>query len=204
MSQHQLAQRTRSGNAFASVWMRDRQFPSSATLSDVASSAAVVPSESIFSRVSPFEMTELMPSSQQTGRPSDLFPMPITLAQPMLAMDLDKAWRSPQNSPVQLAFEEARDLPFQSLTQTRGSSQNGQEGVLVSPPMVQMDNALQSNTSAHSELAGLPGMVSPPPLEDDPMLAKAMQQAQMGLFVLSGREKSLQVSSHNFSGEGPF
>ncbi len=39
--------------------------------------------------------------------------------------------------------------------------------------------------------------VRPPALTDDPMLAEMMQQAQMGLFVLPGRERSLQASSHH-------
>jgi len=39
--------------------------------------------------------------------------------------------------------------------------------------------------------------VRPPDLADDPMLAEMMQQAQMGLFVVSGRERSLQASSHH-------
>jgi hypothetical protein len=39
--------------------------------------------------------------------------------------------------------------------------------------------------------------VRPPTLTDDPQLAETMQQAQMGLFVLSGRERSLQASSHH-------
>ncbi len=39
--------------------------------------------------------------------------------------------------------------------------------------------------------------VRPPALTDDPLLAEMMQQTQMGLFVLSGRERSLQASSHH-------
>jgi len=41
--------------------------------------------------------------------------------------------------------------------------------------------------------------MSPPPVKDDLMLAKIMQQAQMGLFVLSGREGNLQASSSQVS-----
>ena len=67
--------------------------------------------------------------------------------------------------------------------------------MLVSPPMVQMENVLSPRGSALSETPGALVTIGPPAINDDLLLAKAMEQAQMGLFVLSGRERSQQGSS---------
>jgi hypothetical protein len=195
-SQHKPVPQTQSGNALTSAWMSNRGTQPPSDRSDFVSSATLAPRGFAQSGISPFEATELMQSSQQAERSSDLFPMPITLTQAMQTiMALDKAFHSSRNGPIQLAYEDAVDLSLQSPTQAKGSSKNGDVGVLISPPMEQMGNAQLSRTSACTEPPDVPVTIGSPSINDDPMLAMVMQQAQTGLFVLLGRENSLHVSS---------
>jgi hypothetical protein len=194
-SQHKSVLRARADNTRTSAWMSNSEIQTSFTPPEFGSSLALVPSVSVVSGNPPFETTEPMPSFQPAERPSDLFPMPIAVAQPMVTMALDNGLSSPPNGSFQLEVRDSLNLPFQPPTQARGSNKHGQVGVLVSPPMVQMENVLSPRGSALSETPGALVTIGPPAINDDLLLAKAMEQAQMGLFALPGRERSLQGSS---------
>lgn len=142
-SQRKSVPQAQSGNARTSARMSSREIQTHFTLPEFGSSLALVPSVSVVSGNSPFETTEPMPSFQSAERPSDLFPMPIAVAQ----------------------------------------------------PMAQRGNTLPSGGSPFPEPPSIPVTIGLPAIDDDPILVKAMEQAQMGLFALPGRERSLQGSS---------
>lgn len=142
-SQRKSVPQAQSGNARTSARMSSREIQTPFTLPEFGSSLALVPSVSVVSGNSPFDTTEPMPSFQSAERPSDLFPMPIAVAQ----------------------------------------------------PMAQRGNTLPSGGSPFPEPPSVPVTIGLPAIDDDPILVKAMEQAQMGLFALPGRERSLQGSS---------
>lgn len=193
-SQRKSVPQAQSGNARISARMSSSEIQTPFTPPEFGSSLASVPSVSV-SGNSPFETTEPMPSFQPAERPSDLLPMSIAVAQPMVTMALDNVLSSPPNGSFQLEVRDSLNLPFQPPTQARGSDKYEQVRVLVLPPMVQRGNTLPSRGSPFSEPPSVPVTIDLPAINDDPILVKAMEQAQMGLFALPGRERSLQGSS---------
>jgi hypothetical protein len=53
-----------------------------------------------------------------------------------------------------------------------------------------VEASFPSLLSLLSTSPALPATVRPPDIKDDDALAETMRQAQMGLFLLSGREKN--------------
>jgi hypothetical protein len=193
-NQHKPALRGLSRTAQTSPWTSSREIQPPFALPELVSSGAFVPRVTGASGVSPeFESTQPMPFLQLADTPSD--PMTTAFAQSMLTMSLDNTLSSPQNGTFHSQLIASFNLPLQP-TEARGSNKSGRTVFpLAFPPMAEMGASPPSLSSPLSGSPVLPVTVCPPAIKDDLVLADTMRQAQMGLFVLPGRERSLQASS---------
>jgi len=179
-SQHKPALQGIPRNAQAARWMSSSGRQSPLDASPYASSAILAPG---VSEVLPLlGSTEPMPSPQLTDIPHDPRLMRTAFPQHMLTMPLNNAARSLQNDDSQSLFMDTLNLPLQ-LTEARESNKNGHMLPLAPPPTAWMDTPTASMPSS------LPATIQPPSIKDDSMLESVMQQAQMGLFALSGRSE---------------
>jgi hypothetical protein len=177
--QHKLGLQGISRNAPAAArWVSSRELQSNIDGSQYASSAILAPGVSGGAGVWPMpSSTQPMSSSQSAYASSNPYPMMNTFPQQMFTMSSNNVANYPQNDI--LGSPLMGSLP---LTETRDSNKNGQMSLLTSPPTPLMNTPAQSMSSSL-----LSPEVSPPSVEDDPMLRAAMQQAQMGLFTLPDR-----------------
>jgi hypothetical protein len=113
---------------------------------------------------------------------SDLGPATAPFSREMLTASLNNGASSAQNGSRPL-LTDTSSLPPLS-TGARATNRNGQTTPL---PPARMDTPPPSMSSLPPVSPMSPLTTHPPSIKDDPMLEEVMRQAQMGLFILSGR-----------------
>ncbi len=156
--------------------------------------------------------SQTIPSPQPAYTPSELRPMTSALPQHMLALASDTSISSAQNGDLQPLPMDI-SLPFPSNS-AGIPNMNGQSLLPLAQPMARVETPIPSPPSllpawmegpmpsAPSSLpawiespppsslpisSAIPLAIQPPSLREDPILEKTMRQAQIGLFILSGR-----------------
>jgi hypothetical protein len=181
-SQHKLGLQRISRKAPAPRWISSRALQSNIDASQYESSAIFASGVSGGAGVSPMlDSTQTMSSPQSVYAPSNPYPMMNTFPQQMLTMSSNNIANYPQNDALRPPLMGSPNLPLR-LTEARDSNKNGPMSLLTSPPTPLIDTP----TLPISPSPLVPD-VSPPSVENDPMLAAVMRQAQMGLFTLPDR-----------------
>ncbi len=127
-----------------------------------------------------------MSSPQLAYIPNDLRPITAAFPQQMLMQSSKQSASYAQNSSLLPLSMDALNLPLQQELK-----EHGQMPPFAASPTAWMGASTPSIPYTPPVLPVLPLAVQPPSIKDDPMLEEVMRQAQMGLFILSGREKSV-------------
>lgn len=160
-------------NTQASAWTNNYAVPPTLDPQYASLSAPFAP------RVSgalPTASTQPMLSPQPTyTTTSDLHPATAPFSREMLTASLNNGASSAQNGSRPLLTDTSSLSPLS--TGARATNRNGQTTPL---PPARMDTPPPVSPMS-------PLTTHPPSIKDDPMLEEVMRQAQMGLFILSGR-----------------
>ena len=141
--------------------------------------------------------TPQLPFPEQAYTPSRLHSITTALPQQMFTMSLNEAASYPQDDDLLPWSIDSLNLPPQ-LTEARESNNSGQMPPLVAHLMVSTDIPTLS-TPLPSLVAPVVSLaIQPPSIKNDPLLGEVMRQAQAGLFVVLGREKSLTNLHPNY------
>jgi hypothetical protein len=177
--------------AQASLWMSSRELDSDLNALHYvtgASGALPVPvrTQTPYMPTPTSQLSFTQPTYTPTGLPS------ITTAFPqqMLIMSSNKADHYLQKDDLQPFPMDALNPPLQ-LIEARESNKHAQMFPLAVPPIALIDTPISSlsSPSLMPPVASLP--IRPPSTKEDLLLGEVMRQAQMGLFIVLGREKRL-------------
>jgi hypothetical protein len=175
----------------ASLWVNSSGMQASFQVLQSASSAALnatIPSTSILGAV-----PVSTPPAQPTYTPSDLRPITLALPQQMLTVHSNGVAHYPPSGDLLPLPMDSLGL---SLEVTRAIESNGNGYMPILPDTLTglADTPTSSMPSSPPRLGVsslLPLTIQQPPVNDDSALVSVMHQAQIGIFALLGREKSL-------------
>lgn len=186
-------------NAQTSPWINNYEMPPTADTPQYAPSTSLAPS---MSGVLPMlDSTPVIPSSQAAYSSSDLRPITAAFPQQMFTTASNNGVRSTQNGDLQPLPMDTFGLSLQS-NGVGGPNTNGQSPTPLTQSIARMDTPIPSSSSLLPPWMedsipstpfplpislATPLAIQPPSLREDPMLEEVMRQAQMGLFILSGR-----------------
>jgi len=138
--------------------------------------------------------TQPIPSPQPTYTPSDLRPMTSAFPRQMLTSSSNNGTNPAQNSDLQPLPLDNLSLPPQSIREraTNGNGNgNGQKTTgsiaVLLPPLMDTPVPFMSAPLPVPPVPVQAQATRPPSIKEDPILEEVMRQAQMGLFILSGR-----------------
>jgi len=165
-------------NAQVTPWMNN--YAASPTLDpQYASSSATFASGASGALSTASTQPILLPQPTYTTT-SDLHPA-APFSREMLTASLNNGASAAQNGSQPLLIDTPSLSPLS--TSARAANKNGQITTTpLSPARMDTPPPSMSSLSPISPLA-----IHPPSIKDDPMLEEVMRQAQMGLFILSGR-----------------
>jgi len=176
--------------AQASPWMNNYMQPPLHALQ--SASGAALNTSTPSRGVSEAFPTPTLPT-QPTYTPSDLRPVTTAFPQQMLTMRSNGVADYPLNGDLRLLPIDSLDLSLE-VTRAIETNGNGQMPLLSNTPTALIDTPTSSMPSSPpiSRVLPVPPMlIQAPSVKDDSVLETVMRQAQMGLFALPGREKSL-------------
>lgn len=166
----------------ASPWVSSSNMQASFQTLQSASGAAL---NAIMPSISPSGAAPIStPPAQPTYTASDLRPITLALPQQMLTMHSNGVAHYPLNGDLLPLPINSIDL---SLEVTRAIESNGNGHMPLLPDTL---TGLADTPTSYMP-SSPPPTTQPPAVMDDSMLASMMRQAQIGLFALPGREKSL-------------
>jgi len=176
--------------AQASPWINNYMQPPLHALQSASGAAlnTLTPSRSV-SEAFP---TPKLPT-QPTYTPSDLRPVTTAFPQQMLTMRSNGVADYPPNGDLRLLPIDSLDLSLE-VTRAIETNGNGQMPLLSSSPIALIDiptSSMPSSPPISQTIPALLGTGQPPSIKGDLVLEAVMRQAQLGLFALPGREKSL-------------
>jgi hypothetical protein len=174
-------------HARAPRWMNSRRIQLSPDASQYALSAVFA--SGVSERTLPLGSTEPVSSPQLGSPPSTPGLMRTAFPQHLLRIASNNAARSLSNGDLESRPTASLNLPVQP-TEAGASNHNGHTLPPVPPSTALVETPTTSLPSSHSLSPVLPAAVRPPFIKDDPVLEAIMRQAQMGLFVLLGREST--------------
>src|SRR2546421_224803 len=131
--------------------------------------------------------------AQPIYTPSDLRPITMAFPQQTLAMRSKGGADYPLNGDLRPLPIDSLDLSLE-VTRAIETNGNGHMPLLSDIPRALIDTPTSSMPSSPpiSRVLPVPPMIiQAPSIKDDSVLEAVMQQAQVGLFVLPGRENSL-------------
>jgi hypothetical protein len=133
-----------------------------------------------------------MPASliQSTYTPSDLRPVTRAFSQQLLTLQSNGVIDAPLNGDMWPLSIGSLDLSLEAARAIESNS-NGHMPLLPAFPTALMDTPTSSMPSSPPISSGLPMLSQTSVINDDIGLESAKHQAQMGLFVLPGREQGL-------------
>lgn len=174
-------------NTQPALWVNDYEFGSDFNALHYATGASgtwpvpiipQIPDKPI--TTSPFSFT------QSTQTSSELPSIPTSFRQLRPTKSSNQPARSIQDENRLPLAKDSLNLPAQ-LIETRESNKYGP--VLTLPPMVQLYTPPPYISSLLQERLVVSQPTHPPSTQNDPLLSEVMRQAQMGLFVVLGRER---------------
>jgi len=191
MSHYKPALHGASRNAQTSLWTSSREMDSDLnTLQYITGASGALPIPTTPQTPYMPVPTSEQPFIQSAYTPSGLPSIITAFPEQMFAISSNEAASYPQEDDLLPLSIDSLNLPFE-LAEARESTNSGQMPPLAAPPI--------ASTNIPISLMPFPPLVppvillttQPPAIKNDPLLGEVMRQAQTGLFVVLGREKSL-------------
>ena len=177
--------------AQASLWVSSRELdPDLDALSYITGASGALPvpikPQTPYMPTLTSQLSFTQPAYTPIGQPSTTTALPLQ----MFTTSSNEADCYLQDNDLLPLSMDALNLPLQPI-ETRESNKHTQILPLIAPSMTLMDSPISSMSSLSlmQPVVSLP--VRPPSTKDDLLLGEVMRQAQMGLFVVLGREKHL-------------
>ncbi len=183
MSYYKPALHGASRNAQTSLWTSSREIDSDLnTLQYITGASGALPIPTIPQTPYMPVPTSEQPFTQSVYTPSGLPSITTAFSEQMFSISSNEAASYPQEDDLLPLSIDSLNLPFE-LAEARESTNSGQMQPLAAPLSLMPFPPL------------VPPVISlttqPPAIKNDPLLGEVMRQAQTGLFVVLGREKSL-------------
>lgn len=191
MSHYKPALQGVSRNAQTSLWTSSREIdPDLNTLHYItgASGALPIPTtpQTSYMPVPTSEQLFTQPIYTLSGLPS----INTAFPEQMFAISSNEAASYPQEDDLLPLSIDSLNLPFE-LAEARESTNSGQMPPLAASPIASTDIPISFTPFPPLAPPVISLTTQPPAIKNDPLLGEVMRQAQTGLFVVLGREKSL-------------
>jgi len=191
MNHYKPALHGASRNAQTSLWTSSREIdPDLNTLHYITGASGALPIPTTPQTPYMPVPTSEQPFIQSVYTPSRLSSINTAFSEQMFAISSNEAASYPQEDDLLPLPIDSLNLPFE-LAEARESTNSGQMPLLAPPPIASTDIPISFTPFPPLVPPVISLTTQPPAIKNDPLLREVMRQAQTGLFVVLGREKSL-------------
>jgi hypothetical protein len=184
-----------SRNAQVSLWMSNHEMDSNIdTLHYITGASGALPIAVLPETPSTPKPISQLPFPQPAYTPSRLPSITTPFPLEMFITPSNEAAHYPEADELLPWSMHSLNLPLQ-LPEAGESNQYGQMLPFAAPPMASPDISTLFSPFV-TPVVSL--AIQPPSTKDDPLLGEVMRQAQMGLFIVLGREKGLADLHTNY------